>query len=84
MAPLRIVYLTAGAGGMFCGSCLHDNDVAKTLMRKGHEAILLPLYTPIRTDQDNASEDALLRWDQRLPAADFANFSLPAQAYRPV
>ena len=59
MAALRIVYLTAGAGGMYCGSCLHDNDVAKTLMRKGHEAILIPLYTPIRTDQDNASEDLL-------------------------
>lgn len=59
MAPLRIVYLTAGAGGMYCGSCLHDNDVAKMMMRKGHEAILIPLYTPIRTDQENASEDIL-------------------------
>jgi glycosyltransferase involved in cell wall biosynthesis len=59
MAPLRIVYLTAGAGGMFCGSCMHDNVVAKTLMRQGHEAILVPLYTPILTDQSNASEDFL-------------------------
>jgi glycosyltransferase involved in cell wall biosynthesis len=59
MSVLRIVYLTAGAGGMFCGSCLHDNDVAKMLMRKGHEAILIPLYTPIRTDQSNASEELL-------------------------
>lgn len=59
MAPLRIVYLTAGAGGMFCGSCLHDNDVAKTLMKQGHDTILMPLYTPIRTDQDNASAETL-------------------------
>jgi glycosyltransferase involved in cell wall biosynthesis len=59
MSVLRIVYLTAGAGGMFCGSCLHDNDVAKMLMRKGHEAILIPLYTPIRTDKANASEELL-------------------------
>lgn len=59
MTSLRIVYLTAGAGGMFCGSCLHDNDVAKVLIKQGHDTILIPLYTPIRTDQDNASQNVL-------------------------
>ena len=23
--PRRVAYITAGAGGMFCGSCLNDN-----------------------------------------------------------
>ena len=56
---MRIVYLTAGAGGMYCGSCLHDNSLAKSMHRLGHEALLVPLYTPIRTDQSNASEQFL-------------------------
>lgn len=53
---LRIAYLTAGAGGMFCGSCMHDNTLARALNRKpGVECLLIPLYTPIRTDEDDVS-----------------------------
>ena len=56
---MRIVYLTAGAAGMYCGSCLHDNALAKALRRRGHDALLVPVYTPILTDQPNASENRL-------------------------
>ncbi len=28
---MRIVYLAAGAAGMYCGSCLHDNTLAAAL-----------------------------------------------------
>jgi hypothetical protein len=31
---MRIVYLTAGAAGMYCGSCLHDNALAKALIAR--------------------------------------------------
>ncbi len=41
---------------MYCGSCLRDNALAAELKRQGHEVILLPLYTPIRTDEPNVSE----------------------------
>ena len=44
---------------MFCGSCLHDNALAKSLMRLGHEVILLPTYTPILTDETSVSSDRL-------------------------
>lgn len=54
---LRITYLTAGAAGMFCGSCLHDNALAKALIAEGHEALLVPVYTPIRTDDVDVSID---------------------------
>ena len=51
----RIVYLTAGAAGMFCGSCMRDNALAKEMQRRGIDVMLLPLYTPIRTDETDVS-----------------------------
>lgn len=53
---MRIAYVTAGAAGMFCGSCLHDNTLVATLMAQGHDALLIPTYTPIRTDETNVSQ----------------------------
>ena len=44
---------------MFCGSCLQDNAIAKSLMRLGHDVILLPTYTPILTDEASVSSDHL-------------------------
>ncbi len=55
--PTRIVYLTAGAGGMYCGSCLRDNALVAGLQELGWDATLLPLYTPIRVDDDDHSID---------------------------
>jgi hypothetical protein len=57
---MKIAYLTAGAAGMFCGSCLHDNALAKALNRLGHDCILIPAYTPIRTDDENVSIDRVV------------------------
>jgi glycosyltransferase involved in cell wall biosynthesis len=54
---LRVAYLTAGAGGMYCGSCLRDNALAAALIRQGRDVSLIPLYSPIRTDEDNVSVD---------------------------
>ena len=54
---MKIAYLTAGAAGMICGSCLHDNALAKSLIRLGHDCILIPAYTPIRTDDEDVSID---------------------------
>ncbi len=47
---MKIVFITAGAAGMYCGSCMHDNAVARALGKLGADCILQPLYTPIRTD----------------------------------
>ncbi|MGH9315192.1 MAG: glycosyltransferase family 4 protein, partial [Vicinamibacterales bacterium] len=52
---MRILALTAGAGPMYCGSCLRDNALAAELVRRGHDVILMPLYTPTRTDEPNVS-----------------------------
>ncbi|MCH5375171.1 MAG: glycosyltransferase family 4 protein, partial [Planctomycetes bacterium] len=50
-------YLTAGAAGMFCGSCMHDNTLAAALSRLGVDIQLIPTYTPIRTDEHDVSVD---------------------------
>lgn len=53
---MKIAYITAGAAGMFCGSCMRDNTLAAALAKLGHDALLLPVYTPIRTDEEDVSE----------------------------
>jgi glycosyltransferase involved in cell wall biosynthesis len=53
---MRILQITAGAGGMYCGSCLMDNALATELMARGEDVILLPVYTPTRTDEANVSD----------------------------
>lgn len=53
---MRIAYITAGAAGMYCGSCMHDNTLAAELIAQGHDALLIPTYTPIRTDETDVSQ----------------------------
>ncbi|MGD8330801.1 MAG: glycosyltransferase family 1 protein, partial [Acidobacteriota bacterium] len=52
---MKIAYITAGAAGMYCGSCIHDNTLAAALMAQGHEVALMPTYTPTRTDEEDVS-----------------------------
>jgi glycosyltransferase involved in cell wall biosynthesis len=53
---MKIAYITAGAAGMFCGSCMRDNTLTAALRTLGHDALLIPTYTPIRTDEENVSQ----------------------------
>jgi glycosyltransferase involved in cell wall biosynthesis len=53
---MKILSLTAGAAGMYCGSCFRDNALAAELKRQGHDAVLVPIYTPTVTDEQNVSE----------------------------
>ena len=76
---MRIAILTAGGAGMFCGSCMHDNTLAKALIAAGHDCVLVPCYTPIRVDEADASGgrvflgginlylDHRFPWTRRLP-----------------
>lgn len=52
---MKILYLTGGAGQMYCGSCLRDNALAAELIACGHDVTLLPIYTPTLTDEPNVS-----------------------------
>jgi glycosyltransferase involved in cell wall biosynthesis len=56
---MRIAYITAGAGMMYCGSCLRDNTLAQALMKAGHDVLLIPTYTPTRSDEPNVSSERI-------------------------
>lgn len=76
---VRIAYLAAGAGGMFCGSCLHDNTLAAALLDAGEDVTLVPTYTPLRTDEPSVARGRVFfggvnayllqesRWFRRFP-----------------
>jgi glycosyltransferase involved in cell wall biosynthesis len=42
---------------MYCGSCLRDNAMATELLARGHDVLLLPVYTPTHTDEPNVSNN---------------------------
>lgn len=54
---MKVAYVTAGAAGMYCGTCIHDNTMASALKDQGHNVSLIPTYTPTRTDEENISLD---------------------------
>jgi glycosyltransferase involved in cell wall biosynthesis len=54
---VKILYVTGGAGLMYCGSCLRDNALATELIARGHDVTLLPVYTPSLTDEPNVSQE---------------------------
>lgn len=53
---MKLVYLTSGAAGMYCGSCMNDNTLARAMIELGHDVQLIPLYTPIRTDDRSVAD----------------------------
>lgn len=57
---MRIVQLTPGAGGMYCGNCFRDNALVAELRRLGHDVLMLPLYLPMRLDEPDESRGAPL------------------------
>ena len=57
---MKILSITAGAAGMYCGSCSRDNALAVELLARGHDVTLVPLYTPTTTDETNVSRDRVL------------------------
>ena len=54
---MRVVFLAAGAGGMYCGSCLRDGALATAMRELGHDFILVPAYTPLRLDEETSREE---------------------------
>jgi glycosyltransferase involved in cell wall biosynthesis len=70
---MKILSITAGAAGMYCGSCLRDNAQAVELLVRGHEVTLQPLYTPTTPDERNVSRKRVL----------FGGISVYLQQYSP-
>ncbi|MBT4158679.1 MAG: glycosyltransferase family 4 protein [Planctomycetaceae bacterium] len=53
---MKIVQITAGAGGRLCGSCLHDNALVRALRQRNRDAMLVPAYVPTTSDEENVAE----------------------------
>ncbi len=51
---MKIVHLAAGAGSMYCGACAHDALLVSELRRMGEDAVVYPLYTPLKLDGEFA------------------------------
>ncbi|MGB6220122.1 glycosyltransferase family 4 protein [Haloferula sp.] len=49
---MNIAILTPGTGSYYCGACMRDNALAKSLHAAGHEVSLLPMYLPLMLDED--------------------------------
>jgi glycosyltransferase involved in cell wall biosynthesis len=52
---VNLIQITPGAGGMYCGNCLRDNALVAELRRRGHHAVLLPMYLPLNLDERDES-----------------------------
>ncbi len=59
---MKILQITAGTGNFYCGVCLRDHALVKTLRGLGHDAMLMPVYLPhvIEEPVENKSEHLFL------------------------
>jgi len=50
---MKIVNIVPGFGGTFyCGNCLRDSGYTKSLIKLGHDAMMLPIYLPLNFNHD--------------------------------
>ncbi|MCW3805524.1 glycosyltransferase family 4 protein [Plebeiibacterium marinum] len=48
---MKTIFIIPGAGDSFyCGNCFRDNLQASALKKMGHEAIIMPLYLPLKNE----------------------------------
>jgi glycosyltransferase involved in cell wall biosynthesis len=52
---MNLIQLTPGTGGMYCGNCFRDNALVAELRKLGHEALMVPLYLPLKLDEPDQS-----------------------------
>lgn len=58
---MKIVNIVPGFGGSFyCGNCLRDSGYTKSLIKLGHDAIMLPIYLPLTIEQTDIEDDTPL------------------------
>lgn len=50
---MRITYIVAGAGDMYCGACARDVNLIHELSARGHDVSVTALYTPLHADEES-------------------------------
>ncbi len=54
---MNIINIVPGFGGTFyCGNCLRDSGFTLALRKTGHDAHTLPIYLPLKMNDDNFEE----------------------------
>jgi len=53
---VTFAFLTPGTGSYFCGACMRDNALAKSLHAAGHKVSLLPMYLPLQLDEEKLDQ----------------------------
>lgn len=53
---MNVAYIATGAANMYCGSCMRDNTLVAALKLLGQDVTMIPLYTPLRVDEEDVSE----------------------------
>jgi glycosyltransferase involved in cell wall biosynthesis len=55
---MKIVNIVPGFGGTFyCGNCLRDSGYTKSLIKLGHDAMMLPIYLPLTLEHGVEKDD---------------------------
>lgn len=54
---MKYAYLATGAANMYCGSCMRDNTLVAAMKSLGHDVRMIPMYTPLRVDEDSVSDN---------------------------
>ena len=53
---MTFAFLTPGTGSYYCGACMRDNALAKSLYAAGHKVALLPMYLPLQLDEEKLEQ----------------------------
>jgi len=56
---MKVIQITPGAGGgYYCENCLRDAGLVRELRRRGHEALMVPLYLPPVAEGPSPADEA--------------------------
>ena len=53
---MTFAFLTPGTGSYYCGACMRDNALAKSLHAAGHQVSFLPMYLPLQLDEETLDQ----------------------------
>ena len=54
---MKLAFLTPGTGNYYCGVCMRDNSLARSLIDSGHDVTMLPTYLPHFLDEEPVSDE---------------------------
>jgi hypothetical protein len=53
---MKLMLLVPGTGHFYCGSCLRDDALGRSLRELGHDVEVVPLYLPLVVEDPAAPE----------------------------